>query len=70
MIVLGIILLVIGALVAYFGRPREQLIYWAGLIIFVVGVILVILGVLDASDVKTAAVEYVRSSWGHRLRAT
>lgn len=62
MLVLGIILLVVGAVVAYLGRPREQLIYIAGIIIFAVGVILVLLAVLDISDADA----YVRSSWGLR----
>jgi uncharacterized membrane protein len=50
MIVWGVILLLIGAVVAYFGRPREQLIFWAGVIIFVLGLALILLAVLP-SDV-------------------
>ena len=56
MLILGIILLIIGALVAYFGRPREQLIVWAGIIIFAIGVLLIILFALDVGDVNTNAV--------------
>jgi uncharacterized membrane protein len=50
MIVWGVILLLIGAVVAYFGRPREQLIFWAGVIIFVLGLGLILFAILP-SDV-------------------
>jgi uncharacterized membrane protein len=62
MLVLGIILLVVGAVVAYLGRPRDQLIVIAGVIIFGAGAILVLLAVLDTADVNTA-MEPLRSSW-------
>jgi sulfite exporter TauE/SafE len=58
--ILGIILLLIGAAVAYFGRPREQLIVWAGVIIFLIGVVLIVLALLPA-DADASA---FRSSWG------
>jgi hypothetical protein len=53
MLTLGIILLVIGGLLAYFGRPREQLLYIGGVIIFVIGVICLIAWGIDASDAET-----------------
>ena len=43
MLVLGIILLLVGAAVAYIGRPREQLIFYAGVAIFLVGALLLII---------------------------
>ena len=46
--ILGIVLLLVGAAVAYFGRPREELIFWAGVIIFLIGVLLIVLALLPA----------------------
>ena len=60
MLILGIILLLIGATVAYFGRPREQLLVAAGVVIFLVGVVLVIIWALDAGDVNTNAAAVLR----------
>ena len=56
MLILGIILLLIGAVVAMVGRPREELIYYAGIIIFLVGVVLIIVWALSAGGVNTDAV--------------
>lgn len=56
MLILGIILLLVGACVAYFGRPHEQLFVAAGVVIFLIGVVLVIIWALSAGDVNTNAV--------------
>lgn len=61
MLVLGIILLLIGAVTAYFGRPREQLIVYAGVIIFLIGVVVLIIWALDVGDVNTDAEALVRA---------
>jgi hypothetical protein len=58
MLILGIILMLVGAAVAYFGRPREQLFVAAGVVIFLIGVVLVIVWALAAGDVNTNAVLY------------
>lgn len=55
MLILGIILLLVGAVIAYFGRPREELIVWAGVIIFLIGVVLIVIWALAAGDVDTNA---------------
>lgn len=56
MLVVGIILLLIGAAVVWFGRPREQLLVIAGGIIFLVGVVFIIVWALAVGDVDTNAV--------------
>lgn len=53
MLIPGIILMVLGALLAYFGRPREQLLVVAGVIVFIIGVILIVLWALEQGDVET-----------------
>lgn len=55
MIVLGVVLLVVGGLLAYFGRPREKLILWAGVAIFAAGLLLLVIGLLDRADAHAAA---------------
>ena len=61
MIVLGVILLALGGLLAYFGRARAgEVAFWAGVLIAVGGAILFVLGILHEADVETA----FRSSWG------
>lgn len=54
MITVGVVLLLIGALVAYFGRPREQVVYAAGLLIAAVGAVLLLIGLLDTADAHDA----------------
>lgn len=53
MLIPGIILMCLGALLAWFGRPREQLLVVAGIIVFVIGVILIVLWALEQGDVET-----------------
>lgn len=56
MLVLGIILIVIGALMALFGRREgETFAFWGGAIIFAGGVILFVIAILDRSGADTAA---------------
>jgi predicted membrane protein len=55
MLALAVILLILGAVVAYVGRPREQLIYIAGLLIFVAGVIVLVLWLINTSGADDAA---------------
>lgn len=59
MLVLGLILLVVGAVVAYLGRPRDQLIVAAGVIIFGVGCVFILLALLGGRDVDVEAAGYV-----------
>lgn len=59
MLVVGIVLLVLGAVVAYLGRPRDQLIVAAGVIIFAVGCVLILLELLGGRDVSVEAAGYV-----------
>jgi hypothetical protein len=57
MLVLGILLLIVGGAVAYFGRaraPRADLLYYAGIIIFLIGVVLLVIWVIDAADANTS----------------
>jgi hypothetical protein len=56
MLTLGIILLVLGAVLAYVGRPREQLLVVAGVLIFAVGVVLLIVWAVSLSGADTAGV--------------
>ena len=46
MLIAGIVLLVLGALIAYFGRPRERLMVAAGVIIFAIGCVLLLIWAL------------------------
>jgi predicted membrane protein len=55
MLALAVILLILGAVVAYVGRPREQLIYIAGLLIFVAGVVVLVLWLINTSGADDAA---------------
>lgn len=56
MIVLGVVLIVFGSLLAYFGRHNsESVAWWGGLIVFGGGVVLFVIGVLDASGADTRA---------------
>ena len=52
----ALILLVLGAVVIYFGRPRERWLVYAGGVIFAVGVLLLVLWLVDRSgaDLDTA----------------
>lgn len=50
MIITGVVLLILGALVAYVGRPREQLLFYAGVIIFLIGAGLVIVWAVSSAD--------------------
>lgn len=59
MIILGVILILIGAAIAYFFSP-ERLAQFGGAVLVIAGVILLLIGVLDHADVETAW----RSSWG------
>jgi hypothetical membrane protein len=59
MIILGVILILVGAALAFFLSP-ERLAQFGGAVLVIVGVILLLLGVLDHANVETA----LRSSWG------
>lgn len=62
MIVLGIILIVVGAVVAYIATDRA--INIIGIVLAAVGLVLVLLGALDAGDVNLhESVIHARSSW-------
>lgn len=50
MLILGLILILVGALVFYFLGP-EPLVRFAGGVLIVIGLFLVALGVLDIADV-------------------
>lgn len=76
MIVLGVILLALGALFAYLGRG-ERVAQGVGVVFAVAGAVLLIIGVLDLADAQahaSAAAKYwgavqafaalLRSSWG------
>jgi hypothetical protein len=54
-IVLGVVLLIIGAALVYFGRPREQALVVVGALIAIGGAILFVIGLLDRADTNTAA---------------
>jgi cadmium resistance protein CadD (predicted permease) len=72
MFILGIVLLLIGValLVLYYASViPDNVVRGLGILALVVGLILVLIDVLDNADAE-AAVQHVRSSWGHRLRAT
>lgn len=58
MLILGVLLILVGAAIAYFFSP-ERLAQFGGAVLVIVGVILVVLGALDHADVNTA----LRSSW-------
>lgn len=50
MLILGVILIIVGAAIIYFFNP-ERLAQFGGAILLLVGVLLVLFGVLDAGDV-------------------
>lgn len=50
MLILGLILILVGALVLYFLGP-EPLVRFAGACLVVIGLVLVVLGLVDVSDV-------------------
>lgn len=54
MLVTGIILLLIGAIIAYVGRPREPLVFYAGVIIFVIGVVFLIIWAVSVADTSSS----------------
>jgi hypothetical protein len=53
MLILGVLLILVGAAIAYFFSP-ERLAQFGGAVLVIVGVILVVLGALDHADVDTA----------------
>lgn len=55
MLALAIILLLLGAVVAYIGRPREQLIFYAGVLVFLAGVVVLVLWLVNTSGADDAA---------------
>jgi energy-converting hydrogenase Eha subunit E len=61
LLLLGLILLVLGSVIAWYGRPREDLIVVAGVIIFAVGVAFVVWWAFNQAEDAEA---FVRSSWG------
>src|SRR4051812_38372409 len=56
MLVFGIILLLIGAVTIYLGRPRERWIVYAGAIIFLLGLVFIVIWLIDASGADTNSV--------------
>ncbi len=61
MLILAVLLIILGAALVYYGRPREQLFVFGGGAIFVVGIILLILWALDRGDVETDALILLRA---------
>lgn len=61
MLIIGIILVIVGAAILYFFSP-ERLAQFGGAVLLLLGVVLVLLGVLDASDADLDTAW--RSSWG------
>jgi uncharacterized membrane protein YbhN (UPF0104 family) len=49
-VVLGLILLLVGAALVYF--VPERFVRFGGIVLFVLGLVLVIVGVLDVADVR------------------
>jgi uncharacterized membrane protein YfcA len=69
-LILGVILIIAGALVFQYLGP-EPIVRFAGALLVLVGIVLVIIGVLDVADVQFSSVqladegeEVLRSSWG------
>lgn len=68
MIILGVVLIIIGAAILYFFRP-ERFAQFGGAVLVLIGVLLVLLGVLNTADVDLdtsvrTAFAALRSSWG------
>lgn len=59
MLVIGIVLLVLGGVVAYYGRPREQLLFYAGVICFLIGLVFVIIWLAHTLDAETSHTVFV-----------
>jgi hypothetical protein len=69
MIILGVILILVGAAVWHF-FSSERFLAFIGVVVALIGLLLVVVGALDAADVETAqhavrvAFAALRSSWG------
>jgi C4-dicarboxylate transporter len=51
MIILGVVLVIVGAAILYFFSP-ERFAQFGGAVLLLIGVLLVLLGVLDTADVN------------------